>query len=105
MGGPGTTGPPAGDDPVSKSSLNYLSAIQGSEVRKSCRNASIISVSSQVGQYNFSNRAHHLYFLTKQQVRAKTVAWPAQNFGEPKGLILGEQQCLLGIPPLKGQND
>jgi len=53
--------PPQTLNPVQKSSRNHVSAVQYSQVRKRCRNASIIGVSSLVNQSSFDYyRTHHL---------------------------------------------
>ena len=50
---------------MSKPSVNHFSVIKWTQTRKSCRNASIIGVSSLVNQSDLDCRTHHLNLCNK----------------------------------------
>jgi len=51
---------------MSKPSLNHVSVIKCSQIRKSCRNSSIIGVGSLVNQSDLDHRTHHLNLCNKE---------------------------------------
>ena len=52
---------------MSKTSLYHVSVIKCSQIRKSCRNTSIIGVSSLVKQSDLDYRTNHLNFCNKER--------------------------------------